>query len=447
MTAHRPDLLPFAKYRTFGLPFHGLVKDGNYQADPAVPGTLHLPSTATMTYRQPYDGGTIMVQHPQAAALTRTAAEEATDTANDHQWLDYALLSGRLHEIGGQELGQHYHLYCDANYTWKIRTEMSGGTGSCTLKIYLNSLFGLYSDTDYTFSEKLLASYTWSPQKTDGNLLTGTVGNRYLATYSKTGAKMVLNVGTTSVQSGVGPQIWTQHNSAFYMHDAIRVTISGNGSLNTGLIGTGISAGIEHIIWGDDIYDVTFSIVGGITDDYSYQKLDYTYRYLYVTDKDGNETHLETVYDGIDERYRLTPYDPENPQQSDFDVEAYVTRTISFGGTTLTSEWYYIGYYWASGSPHRNAGSYFVNGVEAEWNDDDSPSLVPDSPITTTLGEFTADTIFPQVVIVVNENLPTRLLTAAGGNQVWTEDANQYYTHNPVTDDVQVNGLSRICYV
>ena len=86
-----PNGLPFGFVAQFGLPFHGIVRNG----------ALTLPDASTMVYPQPEGTDMPYVKHPLGLTPARTPEEIAWDAARNYQWLDHAYLSGYYRSIGG----------------------------------------------------------------------------------------------------------------------------------------------------------------------------------------------------------------------------------------------------------------------------------------------------------------------------------------------------------
>jgi hypothetical protein len=403
----RPDLLPLAKPVTLGLPYHGKVTGGD-PTDPDTPGTLTLPSTATRSITQPKDGGCILVQHPRHAPLSRTAADTAHDAAHDYQWLEYEILSGVTHQLGDVVLGADYHLYCDANYTWLIRIAQTQGYGTCALTVYLSGLFGVFGDAAYTMTERQLATVTWTPVDANGTSMTDKyVGGRAIRTYSKAGDKVVMNVGTYFQSAGASTLTGLaafniQHQTysgSVYVHDIVRITISGNGSIVAGSVGTGISASISRTAAGryrttaTDTSLVANETYSGLND--TFYTTTVTEEGYYVVLPGGTEAHylMEQIETGS---YVCTFAESIEGGWAcrNMDVTWDADQTASFGANSYTGSASYVGTWEYLRNPN-NLGTLTHNGVEESWQsgtgaavadapDPSEPSFGVELPLVTT---------------------------------------------------------------
>jgi hypothetical protein len=282
-TTRLPKQLPFAQPVRLGLPYHGLVRDG----------VLTKINGTTMNYASMAgNGGEAIPQAGAGAALpARTAEQVAADEAAGKDWRTYAYLSGWDRNIGGHELGAYAWLYNDGAATWKVRAEIVRPVyNSITIKVYLSSLFGRFADDDISLdAEILLASFAYVPRKVTyekGHGGTGGVSTYFdfyetitkdmtLFCYPKpNGSQALVSVGYGSgAYAGVYPvplsnkATWTAFtNNRVYDADwaavnnatmddlpyyaslsgVLMVTLSGTGSLETGLVGSGITATVEH---------------------------------------------------------------------------------------------------------------------------------------------------------------------------------------------------------
>jgi hypothetical protein len=426
----RPDRPPSARPSVIGLPFHGLVTDG----------VLTLPNSTTRSYTHPSDGSAVLVEHQQAATLTRTATEQAADTAAGYQWLPYALLSGGKHQIGGHELGHDYHLYCDGTNTWLIRIEQTGGATTCSVAVYLTKLFGVVSDKDYSFSERTLAELEWTPKDYNNNTLGNisgmpdVIGNVSVRTYSKTGDEVLLNVGADLSLGYDFAPLYLWHYRPYtsvdyvYVHDLVTVTISGTGSLVAGSIGSGITASIAQELpplWNATDTEVTVDDPGV---EYS-GSITNTKQYLYVLTPDGDQTNVvSTTTEAFSVIYTA-------PDGAAADVEVTYTDQITFGGNTFSAGRSYSGTYLNTRTPS-NQGAFTVNGVGSSWSDG---GTIPSWPF---YDEFRAGSgmMLPLVVIARAENAQAKALFATGGSEDVADDDNEReWAFNPKTEELAVD--------
>lgn len=272
----RPDLLPFALPKRIGLPYHG----------PIVGNKMTLPNAAQMTYPQPNDGSTILVEAPGAAAPVLSAEDTAALTARGQQWLTYAYLSGKDHDIGGQSLGANRWLYCDGNRTWLMRWERNYVTeapATSTFDIYVEALFGYFGQTEYTTINRKIYSYS---TQSDTLSIPGSEYPHYwllapgiaqpMVYYSKTGAKILVNLIDTYTQSSAltyfyrsfdGPVIRGGSYTFVELWETFTITISGQGSTDPASAGTGITAS-SAVVFSDGKWGcVTFTETGELPPD------------------------------------------------------------------------------------------------------------------------------------------------------------------------------------
>jgi len=238
MSQQRPDLLPFALPKRIGLPFHGVCKGGKI---------------GTKDYPQPNTGDAVLVQHPLSFAPT-------LPNGDDESWQQYALLSGANYclqipgsnrQIGGQSIGDNEWIYCDSKYSWLISFEFSKADITQTIKVWLESCFGLFPVK--TMTRRQLCEITYTPLTYAGanqSTALAALARRFLLSHSKTGDKTIINVAayTTSSQpwtySCLPYDVLRRAYGAYGIHNALLITVSGDGSVASGKIGDGISATI-----------------------------------------------------------------------------------------------------------------------------------------------------------------------------------------------------------
>ena len=219
MTAHRPDILPLGVPTRMGVPYHGLVTSG----------ALACPDSTTKTYAQPSGGDTVLVQHPRHSV-------PAADPDTQRSWQEYTLLSGVNRQIGGQDLGANRWIYCDANYAWAVRVAFGYTKPSLTISVYLVSPFGIFPAIAMT--ERLLAQATFTVLTIDGNPQTSTYSRveRLITTHDKTGAITICNAMTPDYSPY---KLYAIFANCCY---SVKILLSGNGSIEVGKVGDGISA-------------------------------------------------------------------------------------------------------------------------------------------------------------------------------------------------------------
>lgn len=125
----------YRKFHNLGLSFHGLATNG----------ILALPNGGTMPVPVA-NGPSLVVQHPSAPGVTRTAEEQAADTAQGREWRTYGLLSGPQRYLGGQGLGGGGWIYIDpAGVRWWLEAYFEipqPGSQSREYVIMLKARFG-----------------------------------------------------------------------------------------------------------------------------------------------------------------------------------------------------------------------------------------------------------------------------------------------------------------
>jgi hypothetical protein len=227
MTQHRPDLLPFARSDTIGLPYHGLVKNGAFIT--AATGVSHpQPSTGP--------GDTNLVRHTKSSSPNRTGARAALDAQKHYHVQDYALLSGTWRQIGGQDLGSDlYHwIYCDDNYSWQVSAALTYSASSASISIWLEKPFGIFGTT-LAMTRRQLATYSFNFKYYSGSANTrGSVSYLHM-THSQTGAISAVNCVMTN-------NAYNRYLQTAQIAHSFKIAISGNGSIETGHVGDGISA-------------------------------------------------------------------------------------------------------------------------------------------------------------------------------------------------------------
>lgn len=366
MTAQLPDILPLAHIRAVGIPFHGLVADS----------VLTLPDNSTMAYPQLYYGQTNYVKHPLANAPTRSAYEQALDTANNYQWLDYAMLSGAYCNIGGQNLGARHWLYCDDENAWDVYLKVEkAGTYDLLATLKLKRLFGRLpvDGADLSMTERTLATLQWTVTDCAGATITADTyalwDGMNLFTANQTGSVSLHNLYLRRVGTGSWPGGLTAPVSPNYgymgnplrLHNVLRVTLAGNGAVTPGNVGAGITGSIGmEVVAADTWYPQNTN--NSTVDDWSCVATDDGGGgvILYNGKTSATYDETETVTEWVKSQYVVLPdgtttnltYTVETQTVKDYDCSisggisgsysisyssvATTTYTVSFGGSTVT---------------------------------------------------------------------------------------------------------------
>jgi len=234
------------KFNAIGCPFHGFVRET----------TLTLPNGDTMTY-DPFlftpsaDAQALYNSVGAANAPTRTAAEQAHDTASGQQWLPYLIRNGR--HVSGQRISsRRWFLYCDpAGTPWII--ESTGSTTSPVLR--LKGVFGrlYYGKPAPDLSCDIeLFSTTLTPSD-NGTLA---ANNYYLTQFLQNSACDKILMYTERYIEGTAYADRyrfikyagsTTRPGGSRLSDVYELTIAGTGSLVPGSIGQGISVSSNTI--------------------------------------------------------------------------------------------------------------------------------------------------------------------------------------------------------
>jgi hypothetical protein len=240
MSQTKPAGLPPAAPKRVGLPFHGVCKDGKI---------------GTKDYPQPNTGDTVLLQHTLSFAPN-------LPNGDGESWQQYALLSGSNYclqtpgsnrQIGGRSIGDNEWVYCDSRYSWLLSFEFSKAGISQTIKVWLESCFGLFPEKAMT--RRQLCEITYTPLTYTGanqSTTAAALARRFLLSHSKTGDKTIINVAAYTASSPL--HSWTSSclpydvlrraYGAYGIHNAFLITISGDGSIASGEVGGGISATI-----------------------------------------------------------------------------------------------------------------------------------------------------------------------------------------------------------
>jgi hypothetical protein len=385
-----PKRLPLQLPRTFGLPYHGRV----------VAGSLTLPNSAVITYPQPStlrgtDGETHLVRVPGSVAVQRSTQEQTDDTAAGRQWRTYAILSGKNRMIGGQELGENHWIYCDpdgGNWVVSLGFEKVGSIEQ-KLTVTLESSFGRFDEQGASFAmtPRVLGTYTWTPKQPDGDdQSTGDAAkSRWLdVTHSQTGAVTVVNVGaygigqpwTNTALTDYPPSGATQYSVGY--HDAVKVTLSGSGSLAAGMIGDGISVAFAHLATAPEMYSATTVITYACPDQFFAETevvSTRTWDFFYAAEPTGTVTHLamsdETsttkTWSGLDCPNRIGTLESESTS---------ISSSGAFGGVTVSAEY-------VDGTGERGLAAYRVHpNVLVIFKMDATASTITQAKVATSGG-------------------------------------------------------------
>ena len=390
-TTSLPKRLPLQLPRTFGLPYHGRV----------VGGALTLPNSAVIDYAQPgtsrgSDGETHLVRAPGAAVLERSAEEQADDTAAGRQWKIYAILSGKNRMIGGQELGENHWIYCDADGgNWVVSLQLEKiGTIEQKLTVTLESSFGRFDEQGASFAmtPRVLGTHTWTPKQPDGDdqSTTDAAKSRWLdVTHSQTGAVTVVNVGaygigqpwTNTVLTDYPPSGATQYAVGY--HDAVKVTLSGSGSLVPGTIGEDIAVSFSHLATAPEMYSET-TVITYACPDQAFAETSIvssrTWAFFYAAEPAGTVTNL-AMSDVTTTTRTWTDLDCPNRIGTMASESFNITSSGSFAGTTVSAEY-------EDGTGERGLAAYRVHpNVLVIFKMDETASTITEAKVATSGGD------------------------------------------------------------
>lgn len=233
-----PDLLPLVDPERVGLPWHGLVRDGQLQTSTGGEIPYGIPTLSG------WSSATLAVQHPLAASATgHTIANHAQEDPH-HRWQDYALLSDDDRRIAGQPLiiasNEVDWLYCDSKKTWRVYYKVTGTSGSIKIEVFIRQRFGVLGRSiQQLAAPRSLGSLTFAAKDYAGATVSG-LTLRHMASHSLTGATTVVNVcciGTTAASTWPWTAIVVHSKQAQvgvrYLHSIVQI------GLDAGLAGTG----------------------------------------------------------------------------------------------------------------------------------------------------------------------------------------------------------------
>lgn len=317
MPQFRPDLLPLGLLDTIGLPHHGLVKGGKLTT-----------SVGEIDYRQPDDSGdTNLVRHAKSTPVSRTGSRQTLDTARGYTFKDYAILSGRTREIGGQVLGRYHWIYCDKDYSWQVSISYVASSTSLTAKVWLEKPFGLFG-IQRTMTRRELASYTFSFKRYTGASNTNAATSYLHMTHSATGAVTAVNVVMSY-------NAYNDYRKTAQISHSFKVVLSGDGDITEGNVGEDIVATCTKLADAPDMV-VTSSITTGTMKNYAGGEglaTDYTtVSQVVVRDPSGTCATLGPGVHAITETTTnvFGPYPDTDPLTGSYSTTDTVTRTFLY---------------------------------------------------------------------------------------------------------------------
>jgi len=424
---------PFKKFEILGMPYHGAAVNGQLTT---ANGTLSIGG---------FGHDALIARNPLAPGVSRTPAQQTSDTANGYEWRDYLILQGKSRQVNGADaLGESRWLYCDSNgVPWIMSIEFATrapGSASQGIEIWRRGVFGRFGRDYSNLTDELLLTFTWAPtlptwyggSRTIPELLdAGSLYNDAIAIVpSEDGASVYFNIASGSgLWKEAFPDLFItgQFNpEARNICGLISITISGAGDLATTGAGIAAAASLTHDI--ADLYltrTVTNSDSGGSAgsetwtgspgtiqqdgppaEDYYPGNLDWTSNYVLGRDGDGqrvvlNETVIETLlyrtHEGDVTRYRLE----QNNSTTTWTENGQYTETVNWTARQLNPSLYIWDYPSCVGNSTSNA--YIINNVQ------------------TTERQREYFTAFGQVVGEFDA-IKTYNQTAYGGCQVWPND-------------------------
>ncbi len=444
----RPDLLPFALPSAIGLPFHGLVTDG----------LLALEGDRTRAYPQPDLGDCHVVQHSKRATRNRTVTETASDTERGYNWHDYALICGRRRQLGGRELYEEfpetipkdYHLYCDDDYTWLIETRVTGGYGTCSAEVWLKGLFGVFSDKTLTMTPRKLDEITWTVVNDEGGslLFNPYCGGRTLRSWNKTGSTLLINVGSIerTVDNwrflGIGGS--ENDTRGFAQHDLLTITISGNGSIVPGSVGTGITASIEHTKDAQDLtVRKTYTVTGNDLDPETPEEwvIDIETHTAFMVAPSGSI--IKKVYTFYCVGIADTPN--QDPETGIVPFSDAATATISWGPLSIETTYVFEG---GRNMGNEYAGTLTIDGVDQEVDSAEEDFSLP----LQTIGGLASSYILTDNCLAAKKYTGDWSIGGSGGHTTAPcaefDLYDRRYTYDPMSGSfAYVADSSSVCYV
>lgn len=305
MNLTRPHPFKDGRICQYGCPWHGFMSKKQLLDEPG--GTLKatLPSWAASPA---VDGGgsTIQLKVPGLPAVARTPAEQARDTQNGHEWLNYALIAGRT--LHGHDIGDRIIYIDPAGTPWSVLVEtlVLGTNEGWQLRATLECAFGRIAHNPYPAINRQLDELSATPAEIDAGQLpvyplvgtgswlieqnsTGSVS--YLHAYSTDSTDYAFEIRESIFSNNVG--------LAMRLVGVMRLELSGTGSLDRATLGDGISGTLTLYKTGPECYVQRTNITGVTTADWGppYEpEGDWWEEYFHYQDPAVGEGYDKVVY-------------------------------------------------------------------------------------------------------------------------------------------------------
>lgn len=256
----------------FGMPRHGLIRGNQLYPDLASDPYLDVFNIGNV----PQKSSTRLIKVPGVPDVNRTAEQLAADAANNFEWRNYAIATGKY--VAFKELADNEFLYADpAGTVWIIRVEQER-TGSGTtedrfvinLRVSIQRVFGRFTANPYPAIDRELATRMDNSVDLFGPVeyLYGWTGDSINSTYdnieiNSDGSESFIHIYSDS-ESGPGPLCYRMENGAQGYNPlwkalrlVYKVTIGGIGLLtrDPDKLGEGIVATIDIYKGWSDVYD------------------------------------------------------------------------------------------------------------------------------------------------------------------------------------------------
>lgn len=114
--------LAFNYIKTWGSPWHGLVKNG----------VLTLPNDETMQYPQPSNGNSYLIRYADTPGVSRSTEQLALDAVEGKQWRNDAIIAGE-HQLHGKSISSPWLHKDELGRVWAVGWSGSGFILTITL--------------------------------------------------------------------------------------------------------------------------------------------------------------------------------------------------------------------------------------------------------------------------------------------------------------------------
>lgn len=231
------------RIRQFGCPWHGFKNDLDLYDAPG--GSLRKAFTNWPTYAALDGGGsTNLIKVPGLPAVSRTAEEQARDTANGYEWLNYGLIAGRT--LHGHDLGNRVIYIDPGGTTWLISIESRytvTPTFGWTVTAHLEKIFGRLAYNPYPLIYRQLDTlFDDTLELRVGYAVTRLETGPWVIEQNSTGSVSMIHVyiaGEGIIEravnaSGLGDRL--------ELAGVFKLEITGTGDLNRSTLGDGITA-------------------------------------------------------------------------------------------------------------------------------------------------------------------------------------------------------------